>query len=112
MRFQEYLLRVRELDASDYHTVEAFTWTVLRRWCPQGPLLPLLRWLRDFTFDDAGLSHTILLTPMISHISMVLREHPSEATVKTVLREMMPVFSQICSLTIAGDPTRLGLIPV
>ncbi len=112
MRFQVYLLRVRELDANDYHTVEAFTWTVLRRWFPQCPMLPLLQRLSGFAFDDAGSSHTMLLTPRISHISMVLRDHPSETTVKTVLREMMPVLSQIRSLVLSGDPNRRELVPV
>ncbi|TFK87401.1 hypothetical protein K466DRAFT_113048 [Polyporus arcularius HHB13444] len=111
-RFQEYLVRVRVLDANDFNTVEAFTWTVLRRWCPDEPLLPLLHRLSGFAFDDIGLSHTMLLTPMICDIAMVLNDHPSQATVKTVLAEMMPALSQIRSLSLSGDPNRIDLIPV
>ncbi|KAI0698296.1 hypothetical protein C8T65DRAFT_832235 [Cerioporus squamosus] len=112
LRFQDYLARVRDLSADDYGSVEPFAWTVLRRWCPQGPLLPLLERLSGFTFDDIGLSHTMLLTPMISQISIALHKDPSEATVKMVLREMMPVLSQVRSLALFGDPSRIGLVPV
>ncbi|RPD52325.1 hypothetical protein L227DRAFT_62324 [Lentinus tigrinus ALCF2SS1-6] len=111
-RFRKYLIRVRDLNAEDHECIEAFTWTVLRRWCPQGPFLPLLERLSGFELDDMGISHTMLLTPMLHHVSMALWLHPSEATVRMVMGEMMPVLSQIRSLAVSGHADRLHLIPI
>ncbi|RPD52326.1 hypothetical protein L227DRAFT_582132 [Lentinus tigrinus ALCF2SS1-6] len=110
-RFRRYLVRVRELDAIKYGFVEPFTWTVLRRWCPQGLLLPLLQRVRGFAFDYIGLSHTLLLAPTLDDISIELHKQPSDAMVKMVLQEMMPVLSQVRTLVVSGDAERIELIP-
>ena len=54
----------------------------------------------------------MLLSPMLKHLSIELNKCPSDTMVKMVMQELMPILSNLCSLTVYGDANRIELIPV
>ncbi|OJT05731.1 hypothetical protein TRAPUB_3449, partial [Trametes pubescens] len=108
VRFQEYALRVRELNVGNLGRFHAMVWVLLTRWCPRQPLLPRLSRLTGFDINTSSVCCTTLFSASIKSLNLKVCHSVEDSVVQMTIQAAQPALSSIIHLSIEDVPAAIA----
>ncbi|OSC98449.1 hypothetical protein PYCCODRAFT_1397131 [Trametes coccinea BRFM310] len=100
-RFQTYAVRVRSLYLGYTSNIHANVWIILARLAGGDPLIPNLERLTGFVVDESSICQTILLSPTIRELELVISQTANAGVVRMLMDSAQSTFFTLDRLTIS-----------